>query len=468
VKGILSQDEGLTDFSFEGWRGKNHFDACMFWESGQNINEKYGSLLTLDPSLSAYRFGELLHPVQDFYSHSNWVEIGKDRIVENGTGYYWTAFVGWQPLFSADDVLVVQGDLPDGWSMTSDVVPIITSPSFTGQKIGLFTHGREAIKLGDDCPSETQDWNHDQLNKDDPNPDKYAGDLSKYPGFHVKAKSLAVSQTAHEWCRLLSLLDLQGSSNAKKLFDAWAVDRFNALRGCSVSSFSNVVAPDVLDTNGDGVVDALDTNGDGIADSLDTNGDGIPDSNIPEPEPSSVPVDTDDDGVPDAIDTNGDGIPDSNIPQPGPSTDTSDSVPVDTNGDGIPDSSSGEPIQESSPGADGSNMGDTNGNGIPDSSSGIPQTLYQSQQYTCDPNSDNLQLNSKGDKVIELQTYLSDLGYGDLLGTGKIDGEFGANTQNSVMAYQRDFGIPSKGVVDLQTWFSLCEQVSSLPKTFSK
>jgi peptidoglycan hydrolase-like protein with peptidoglycan-binding domain len=113
-------------------------------------------------------------------------------------------------------------------------------------------------------------------------------------------------------------------------------------------------------------------------------------------------------------------------------------------------------------------MGDTNGNGIPDSSSGIPQTLYQSQQYTCDPNSDNLQLNSKGDKVIELQTYLSDLGYGDLLGTGKIDGEFGANTQNSVMAYQRDFGIPSKGVVDLQTWFSLCEQVSSLPKTFSK
>ena len=57
-------------------------------------------------------------------------------------------------------LLVVQGDLPNGWSMTSDIVPVITSPSFQDPKKGLFTHGREFYRLGDDCPDEPQDWNH--------------------------------------------------------------------------------------------------------------------------------------------------------------------------------------------------------------------------------------------------------------------------------------------------------------------
>ncbi len=87
--------------------------------------------------------------------------------------------------------------------MTSDIVPEITSPSSEKTKKGLFTHGREFYRLGDDCPGELQDWQHSKLNKDDPNPDDYGGDISKYPDFHIKAKSLAVKQTAHEWCRLL-------------------------------------------------------------------------------------------------------------------------------------------------------------------------------------------------------------------------------------------------------------------------
>ena len=74
-------------------------------------------------------------------------------------------------------------------------------------------------------------------------------------------------------------------------------------------------------------------------------------------------------------------------------------------------------------------------------------------------NSDNLQLSTKGDKVIELKTYLSDLGYGDLMGTEKNDGEFGPNTENTVMTYQQDFALPSNGVVESQTWSSLCEQI---------
>ena len=61
---------------------------------------------------------------------------------------------------------------------------------------------------------------------------------------------------------------------------------------------------------------------------------------------------------------------------------------------------------------------------------------------------------------------MTDLGYGDLLDPEKIDGKFGPHTKNSVMAYQKDFGLSVDGKVGPQTWGSLCEQISLLPTTF--
>ena len=115
---------------------------------------------------------------------------------------------------------------------------------------------------------------------------------------------------------------------------------------------------------------------------------------------------------------------------------------------------------------------DTDGDGIPDasdtSSSGVSQDPnqsnpnYQSQRFTCDPNSETLQYGSKGNKVVELQTYLIDLGFGPELEPEKIDGKFGPHTKNAVVAYQKDFSLSVDGKVGPETWSSLCEQVSLL------
>jgi hypothetical protein len=171
---------------------------------------------------------------------------------------YWPAFVGWtSPNSNDQDVLIAQGDLPNGWSMTSDIMPMITSPSFEEPKKGLFTHGRETYRLGDDCPGELQDWNHENLNKDDPNPDEYSGNLSKYHDFHIKAKPLAVKQTTHEWCRLLEIINLhQGLSSVKQIFTNWVADSFNAISVCPISDLTKSIIPDAVDTDGDGIPDA--------------------------------------------------------------------------------------------------------------------------------------------------------------------------------------------------------------------
>ncbi len=348
VAAILSEDEGWTDLSLQSYYGENHFDACRFTDSVNNINNKYESIISdlKTHSNPLVTFGELLHPVQDFYSHSNWVEMGwKDHIVENGETS-WSGFASWWPLSNPkdQDVIVVEGDLPSGWTMTSGIVPKITGPF--GEKAGLFTFHR-GWKPGNECPDELKMWKHPQLNKDGDQNAQYAGDMAKYSEYHNKAKSLAVTQTAHEWCRLLNKVDSsQGSSGVKELFNMWVADLQKAISTCdSWPSLTHLYKDIIFDA-------------------------------------------------------------------------------------------------------------------------GISKPLYQSQLFNCDPNSDTLEVNTKGDKVIELKTYLTDLGYGDLLGAEKNDPVFGKVTENSVITYQTDFGLPVIGKVDSQTWASLCGQISTLPKMF--
>jgi peptidoglycan hydrolase-like protein with peptidoglycan-binding domain len=56
----------------------------------------------------------------------------------------------------------------------------------------------------------------------------------------------------------------------------------------------------------------------------------------------------------------------------------------------------------------------------------------------CDPNSLILRIGSSGQKVQELQHYLTQLGYGYLLEQYGIDGKFGPATQNAVKTFQQE------------------------------
>jgi hypothetical protein len=61
-----------------------HADGCNFGETFQQINAFYDdAVINLDPHGGNFDpwsatddFGRIFHPVQDFYSHSNWVELG--------------------------------------------------------------------------------------------------------------------------------------------------------------------------------------------------------------------------------------------------------------------------------------------------------------------------------------------------------------------------------------------------------
>ena len=84
---------------------------------------------------------------------------------------------------------------------------------------------------------------------------------------------------------------------------------------------------------------------------------------------------------------------------------------------------------------------------------------------TCDPKSKTIQNGAKGAKVIELQTDLTALGYGELLGKHGpkqvgIDGIFGDDTKKAVIKFQQDNHLKKiDGIVGPETWGAILRLV---------
>ncbi len=221
---ILDQHEQL-DSGFSGARDERHFDDCEFDGAAEYIRDRYGdarhALAAAQPWSATDQFGNALHPAMDFYSHSNWVEMGFPRADNPATSRVevsrsdlvdlsGAAASLAQPWAAPDGGGVVRsgirlgGDdwsIPLGWSIDPDGggrhVPTLVDASNRTQGRLLVT-GEGTWDDECDVPftgtlvRAYDGLGHDELNKDG----------ESRPG-HDQAVALATLQTSYEWCRLV-------------------------------------------------------------------------------------------------------------------------------------------------------------------------------------------------------------------------------------------------------------------------
>lgn len=85
---VLDKISSTNDYVDDTNKGsKFHLYNCDFQGTTENINILYDQLVTnIQDIHTPETFGLLLHPVQDFYAHSNWVELGRKDLIDNGNG----------------------------------------------------------------------------------------------------------------------------------------------------------------------------------------------------------------------------------------------------------------------------------------------------------------------------------------------------------------------------------------------
>ena len=199
-----------------------HVYSCDFQGTTENINRLYDQLL-INPKPET--FGLLLHPVQDFYAHSNWVELGKKDLIDTNDGK-WTVL---KPFQEYKGVIIVQGEDEDDDDDNKDDIHMDYTLSRTGKVVYVSSQSYEnnpglistVYESKNYCPEDIS-LDHDTLNKDIP-------DRGGYP----QARALAEAQTIHEWCRLLNLVEINdGQAGVQFLFNKWVEDKEKANSLC--------------------------------------------------------------------------------------------------------------------------------------------------------------------------------------------------------------------------------------------
>ncbi|MCA1577469.1 MAG: hypothetical protein LC794_08930 [Acidobacteria bacterium] len=248
VDGNEDEDQGR-----EKDLAERHAQNCRFSDSADYANMRYQQVVDAlrepqanDPDRAARLFGHLLHGIQDFYSHSNWISTAPEglrirgRLFDSGLSL-WALPKPYSKFF--DDVVLVEGDPPDGVSIrlpadangrVSSAVPIVLdrrifaqpqpSASVSGQRFrGLMTSAapRPGDKPGDQrCPPVAANCNiatpenvclrHGEKRNAGTNARSFDGvgrmNLDgEGGGDWFDARHVARLQTRHEWCRLLHL-----------------------------------------------------------------------------------------------------------------------------------------------------------------------------------------------------------------------------------------------------------------------
>jgi hypothetical protein len=258
VAGNLDEDQGD-----EANLAERHAQNCRFRDSAAYVNMRYRQVVDAlrepradDPNRAARLFGHILHGVQDFYSHSNWIPrppqgLGiRGRLLDAGLGL-WPQSEPYSILF--DDVVLVEGDPPAGVSVrlpadasgrVSSAVPIVedrrifAAPAAGRRFRGLMTSAAPRPGVAQLCPpvggncdvasSENVCLRHGEKRSSDTSSRNFdgAGRMNLDGGGGgdwFDARRHAALQTRHEWCRLLHLSrDLDPSFVASgRLLGTW-------------------------------------------------------------------------------------------------------------------------------------------------------------------------------------------------------------------------------------------------------
>jgi hypothetical protein len=196
-----------------------HFDNCNFHQAASRINDLYAKAVrAADPNrfnsvaVAAY-FGQLLHPVQDFYSHSNWVDLGQTTLIDANNDRPWDPLNAYS---IHDGAMILQGRDPEPFgpgSLERDGF-VITVHTPDGDYRGVLTG---TWGFANDCPTSVavphgSILSPHGLNKDGPS--VYNGAL--FPA----AANLAIAQTMNEFDRLVNMVQATYGT-AQRLLDAW-------------------------------------------------------------------------------------------------------------------------------------------------------------------------------------------------------------------------------------------------------
>jgi Mg-chelatase subunit ChlD len=213
----------------------NHFDGSEFEASAAKINEYLSAAIAeadpedFDQEDLEEQWGDMLHTVQDFYAHSNWVNLGMSSLIDSGTGA-WNAMT---PYSLHSGAMLVEGEdetptvpgfgtatlrrvagvgdvLAGGFQGFGIVVDFGGGVTFPGVISGTFgpDNSPDNVSIGHDDPTFGTDRG---LNKD-----------STSRHLHDEARVLAVQQTRHEFARLGALLEAEyGHEAVCKLLEVW-------------------------------------------------------------------------------------------------------------------------------------------------------------------------------------------------------------------------------------------------------
>jgi hypothetical protein len=221
-------DEHIYQEVFGAFDSTEHFDACLFADSRKSINDNYGQALdSADPDNPRYsdvtdQLGQLLHGAQDFYSHSNWVDLDLRSLVDEGVSN-WEPMEPYEPRTpsgSARPIVFVAGEDQTPFDGTLERNGRFVTANVKGQSFpGVITGAFLSFLLPDDCPDNVV-VDHDELNKDSPGRPNYG-----------PARQLAYEQTKHEFYRLVGLVfERYGGSGVSELLAAWEEPALGELR----------------------------------------------------------------------------------------------------------------------------------------------------------------------------------------------------------------------------------------------